>query len=131
MIKCLRLAVCACILAAPAFAGEKYLGTIAGTTGPTSKNNHNTATPFKIPPMAKVTVQCDAAAYIATDVITATSTNGVKVSADSAFPTSVGVNLDAPSTDAGVSAITNSAVISVIGVSGAANCKVFERRGSE
>lgn len=126
-----KLVAVFCLMTSTAFAGERYLGTIAGTTGPTSKNNHNTATPFRIPPLAKVTVQCDAAAYVTTDVITSTSTNGVKVSADTIFPTSVGVPLDAPSTDAGVSAITNSAVISVIGASGAVNCKVFERRGNE
>ena len=120
-----------CLMASSAFAGEKYLGTIAGTSGPTAKNNHNTATPFRIPPMSLVSVQCDAAAYVATDTVTATSTNGVKINADSILPTSVGVHTMAPSTDAGVSALTNTAVISVIGASGAVNCKVFERRGNE
>lgn len=127
----MKTAFISLFLALPVLAGETYLGTIAATSGPTAKNNHGTATPFRIPQMAKVTVQCDATAYVATDTITATSTNGVKVVADVAFPTSVGIRQDAPSPDAGVSAITNSAVISVIGASGAVNCKVFERRGNE
>lgn len=113
------------LLAAPAFAGEKYLGTIAGTAGPTTKDNSNTASPFTIPPLARVTVQCDAAAYIATDVVNgATSSNGVLVQSNTAFPTSVGEGKVVISS-------YRSAVISVIGSSGAVNCKVFERKGNE
>lgn len=121
----LHLALIACILAAPALAGEKLLGTVAGTAGPTTKDNQNTAAPFIITPMALVTIQCDAPAYIATDVVNgATSTNGVKVGTDVLLPTSVGSAKTVVSS-------TSSAVISVIGVSGVVNCKVFERRGNE
>lgn len=119
-----KLVAVLCLAASTGFAGEKYLGTIAGTSGPTAKNNNNTAAPFVIPPMAQVTIQCDAAAYIATDTTTATSTNGVKVNADTAFPTSVGSSLTTVSS-------VRSSLISVIGASGAVNCKVFERRGNE
>jgi len=119
-----KLVAVFCLLTSTAFAGEKYLGTIAGTGGPTSKNNSSTASPFVIPSMAKVTLQCDADAYVATDTTTATSTVGVKVTQDSVFPTSVGSNLTTVSS-------TKSAIIAVIGVSGAVNCKVFERRGNE
>lgn len=119
-----KLVAVLCLAASTGFAGEKYLGVIAGTGGPTAKNNSSTAAPFVIPSMAKITVQCDADAYVATDVTTATSSNGVKVLQDSVFPTSVGSNLTTVSS-------TRSAVLSVIGVSGAVNCKVFERRGNE
>lgn len=112
------------LLSLDAFAGEKYLGTIAGTSGPTAKNNSSTATPFVIPSMAKITVQCDATAYVATDVVTATATNGVQVNSGTMLPTSVGSNALSVSS-------TPSAVVSVIGSSGAVNCKVFERRGNE
>lgn len=120
-----KLVAVLCLLASSAFAGERFLGLIAATAGPTTKDNTNTAAPFVIPFMAKITVQCDAVSYVATDVANgATSANGVKVDIDVAFPTAVGTSRLTVSS-------VPTAVVSVIGASGAANCKVFERTGRE
>ena len=114
-----------CLLSVQAFAGERFLGLIVATAGPTTKDNSNTAAPFVIPPMAKITIQCDATSYVATDVANgATSANGVKVGVDVAFPTSVS------SSKTAISSVPT-ALVSVIGAAGAANCKVFERTGRE
>lgn len=113
-----------CFLAAPAFAGERLLGTIVNAAGPAARNNATTAAPFVIPNRALISVQCDVDAYIATDTATATSANGVKVFANVLFPTSVG------SSGATVSG-TPTAVVSVLGSAAVATCKVFERMGNE
>jgi len=108
------------LASAPAFAGERYLGTIVATT---TKNNTDTTTPFGIPAGAKLSVQCDATAYVlvcqnATSC-SATSTNGIKVAADQLFTTST------PSSAAGAG------YVAALSASGTANCRVFERAGNE
>lgn len=121
--------VAAVLAASLSFAGEQLLGTI--TSGGTSVTNATTAVSFNIPPMSKLTVQCDAASYIATDATTVTTASGLKLATDVALPTSVGnaspIILPA---DGGTTART-SARIAVISSSGTANCKVFERSGRE
>ena len=123
----LLLAVAVC-LSSTALAGEKYLGTITSTGSDTT--NVTTSTAFYIPPDAKITIQCSATAYVITDSSSAvTSSNGVKLSADTIFPTSTGSQVrDAPVTDGGT---TKGAIVRVISASGTVNCLVFERRGSE
>lgn len=110
----------ACLLALPASAGERYLGKITATT---TKNNTDTAVPFSIPASAKLSVQCDATAYVtvcpAVGTCVATTDNGIKVSADQLFTTST------PSNQGGTG------FVAVLSASGTANCRVFERAGNE
>lgn len=112
--------IAACLLALPASAGERYLGTIVATT---TKNNTDTASPFGIPAGAKLSIQCDATAYVLvcanSTSCSATTTNGIKVSADQLFTTS------APSSSGGAG------YVAVLSASGTANCRVFERAGNE
>lgn len=115
-----RLLFALCLAASPALAGERYLGTIVATT---TKNNTDTATPFGIPAGAKLSVQCDATAYVlvcaSTASCSATTTNGIKVAADQLFTTST------PSSSAGAG------YVAALSASGTANCRVFERSGTE
>jgi hypothetical protein len=108
------------LASAPAFAGERYLGTIVATT---TKNNTDTASPFGIPAGAKLSVQCDATAFVLVCQnaagCSATSTNGIKLTADQLFTTST------PSSPSGVG------LVAVVSPSGTANCRVFERAGNE
>lgn len=112
-----RLLLALSLVASPALAGERYLGTIAAST---AKNNTDTAAPFTIPASAKISVQCDAAAHVlvcqGAASCTATTTNGVKVAQDALFMTST------PGNTAG---------LGYVSVVGAANCRVFERAGNE
>jgi len=117
-------AVLICAVSLPAFAGETLLGTLTSTGADVT--NATTGVPFYVPPDAKLTVQCDAAAYFISDDATAiTSARGVKLAADVIFPTSTGALVRV--TVSGQS----SAVLRLISVSGTANCKVFQRRGNE
>lgn len=110
----------ACLLALPASAGERYLGKITATT---TKNNTDTAVPFGIPAGARLSVQCDATAYVtvcpAVGACAATADNGIKVAADQLFTTST------PSNPGGTG------FVAVLSPSGTANCRVFERSGNE
>ena len=115
-----RLMLAACLVALPVSAGERYLGTIVATT---TRNNTTTAVPFSIPASGKLSVQCDAAAYVtvctALASCTATTTNGIKLAADQLFTTST------PSSAAGAG------YVAAVAVTGTANCRVFERAGTE
>jgi len=114
------------VLALPAWAGERYLGTITSTGADTT--NATTATPFFVPRGAKLTLQCDATAYVLTDSSTPVSaSNGIKVSGDELFPTSTGTQV----VDTSSTAAAGGAVVRVVSASGTVNCKVFERRGTE
>lgn len=104
-------------------AGERYLGTLTSTG--TAVTNATTATPFVITPVSKLTIQCDAASYIATDATTVTSSNGLKLNADVALPTSTGGQN--PTTISSVP----TARVAMISSSGTTNCKVFDRSGKE
>lgn len=121
------------LFALVAFAGERYLGTIVSAA--VDKTNATTATPFFVPPNAKITIQCDAISYVLTDTSTAvSSTNGVKLAADFIFPTSTTTSPTAalgdggtPWTDGGI----RGAVVRAIASTGTANCKVWQRLGTE
>lgn len=115
-------ALLAVLLALPAMAGERYLGTIVAAGADTT--NATTAAPFVIPKKALLTVQCDATAYLALDTATASSaTVGVKLLVDVAWPTSV------DGTSYYVTVLSQQSA--VVRIFGTANCKVFERRGNE
>jgi hypothetical protein len=96
-------------------AGERYLGVIAATTA--SKTNLSTAVPFTLGGGTLLTIQCTAAAYIATNAASVTTSNGLLIPADTAFPTSMGNAT--PTT------------IAIILASGTANCRVYSRQGNE
>lgn len=121
-----RFAIFALCLSVQAIAGERYLGVMDVTTS--DKTNATVTTPFFIPPGAKITIQCDATAYVITDTTTAVTTStGVKLSADMLFPTSVGLSNKISSGNAA----NGGATLRAITATGTANCKVYERSGTE
>jgi hypothetical protein len=106
-----------------AFAGEVRIGKITATS-PTAQNNKTTATPFFVPSDTRLTVQCDAAVYIeVTDgaVCTAATSDSFKLAADAWLPTS---------TPPG-HAHHLGGCVSILPVTGTANCKVATRSGNE
>lgn len=127
------LGLCCVSVSGFAHAGEVLIGTITSTgtavanqavyadAGPVAA----TAVPFSIPRDAKLSVQCDAAAYLflsnGSQLVAATSTNSIKVPADALFLTS------SPPGGTGETVM----YLSMISVSGTANCRVFTRRGNE
>lgn len=116
-----------CLLAAPAWAGERLLGTLVSAAGADTTNS-STAAPFAVPFGAKLTVQCNATAYFITDTTTAaSSTTAMKLSADEKFPTSTG------SSGTGPTATVSGKLSAVLRVAGpaAVTCLVFTRQGNE
>jgi len=106
-------------LGAAIYGDPVYLGTIAATT--TSKNNHDTGTPFNDTDEALkgklLLVQPDVACYVRqadTNAGTASSTNGVKLAADQLFY---------------VSMRSNKGWLACVSVSGSVNLRVFEMNG--
>ena len=107
------VALAALLFSLPARADDLHVGTLVATT---SVNNATTATPFTLTFAARISVQCDATAYVkavssATGAVT--TANGVKLAADQLYD----VDLEA-----------NQKWIAAIASSGTANCKVFVRR---
>jgi hypothetical protein len=95
-------------------ADDVLLGTL--TSSGASVNNSTTAVPFTIPVAAKVTLQCDAAAYIigvTTAAGTVSSSTGERLDTANAFY-DVDMNRSRP-------------FLAMIQASGSANCKVFAR----
>ena len=120
------LSVALALCALPAFAGERYLGAIVSGAGADTTND-STATPFFIPSDAKITIWCNAAAYLITDTKTAvTSTTGLPVTASEKFPTSTGTQVKVVS----ATAANGGAIVRIVG-SSAVTCYVFERNGRE
>ncbi len=116
--------------AAPAFAGERYIGQIVSVAGADTTNG-TTAAPFVVPFVQKLTIWCNAQAYIAVDTNTASSaTSGAQpVAALEKFPTSTGSQ-----SGSGAVVITIGGVSSaVVRISGpaAVTCYVSTRLGTE
>lgn len=113
----------ACLIAATAWAGERYIGTISAST---SFNNSTTDAGFAIPSNQRLSVQCDEASFIRVcdklSGCTATTVNGVKVSQGELFETST------PSTTSGAAFV---AVLSTVTDGGFSDCNVFLRAGNE
>ena len=113
----------ACLIAATAWAGERFIGTISAST---SFNNSTTDAGFAIPSNQKLSIQCTEGAYVVIcDKLTgctATSTTGVKLPADALFQTST------PSTTTGAAYV---AILSTLTDGGYSNCRVFTRSGTE
>jgi hypothetical protein len=110
-------------------AADIYLGTIV--TAGTDITNATTAAPFAVPSPNKLSVQCDAIAYVLIDTTTAvTASNGAKVAADQLFQTSTSCITPQCTSSLTVGGQT-SATVRAISASGTANCKVFRRYGNE
>ena len=124
----MRLALALAVLVSfPALAGERLIGTIVSAGGADTTNS-STSTPFFVPPMAKLTIWCNAAGYIITDTLTAASaTTALPVVANEKFPTSVGTSIRHTSTG---NAAQGGAVVRIFGAA-AITCFVFERVGTE
>lgn len=123
-----HLALLVALCAAPAIAGERYLGRIISAAG-ADTSNASTATPFFIPSDAKITIFCNAAAYVITDTRSAAATdgtNGLPVTANEKFPTSTGTQIKVVS----ATAANGGAIVRIAGAA-AVTCWVYERRGNE
>lgn len=123
-----RLTALLCLLSLPAFAGETYLGAIVSAAGADTSND-STATPFLIPSDAKLTVVCNASAYVITDsrsAATTNGTNGLPLSSGEKFPTSTGTLVKVVS----ATAANGGAIVRIAGA-GAVTCWVYQRRGNE
>lgn len=113
----------ACLIAATAWAGERYIGTISAST---TFNNSTTDAGFFIPSNQRLSIQCDEASYVRVcDKLTSctvTAVNGVKVAQDALFQTST------PNTTTGAAYV---AVLSTVTDGGYSDCNVFLRAGNE
>lgn len=120
------------LVACPALAGEKFLGTIVSGAG-SDTTNDSTATPFKVPRGSKLTLNCTATANICTDQSTACTTSGagkgVPVNASTNFPTSVDATTGAPTVSSGTAA-NGGSIVRIVGAA-AVSCDVFLRSGNE
>ncbi len=123
----LILALCS---AAPALAGETYLGSIVSAAGADTTNG-TTATPFVIKPGARLSIQCTAAAYVIGDDKTAvTATRGVTLAADQFFMTKVDA-LAGKTITITISPIDYLSGILRIAGPAAVPCDVWSRKGDE
>lgn len=116
------------VLALPVFAGETYLGAIVSAAGADTSND-STATPFYVPSDAKLTLFCNASAYVITDsrsAATTAGTNGLPVISGEKFPTSTGTMVKVNS----ATAANGGAIVRIAG-SAAVTCWVYQRRGNE
>ena len=125
------LALLAALLAAPAIAGESYLGTLVSGAG-ADITNGTTATPFAVPTGSKLTFNCTAAAVVCIDTATAcavggTTNPGIPVAALVNFPTSTANWFSAPTITVGGK---TSAIIRIAGAA-ATTCTVWSRNGNE
>lgn len=130
------------LLSLPAFAGERLLGSIVSGAG-ADTTNATTATPFAIPPEAKLTIVCTAATSICvssstTCTLAGTTTNpGLPVTANEKFPTSANTGDLTTTSGAAVSpprtvvvAGKRSVTVRIV-ASAASTCNVYSRNGDE
>lgn len=122
------LTVLVLLSSSAAFAGEMYLGALVSAAG-ADITNDATATPFLVPSDAKITVVCNAAAYVITDTRTAATvngTNGLPLASGEKFPTSTGTMVKVVS----ATAANGGAIVRIAGAA-AVTCWVYARRGNE
>lgn len=126
----LRLSLLSMLIAAPAFAGERYIGKIVSAAG-ADTTNATTAAPFVVPFSQKITVWCDGSAYVAVDTATASSsTSGaLPVDAREKLPTSTGSQGGGGASVVSISGVA-SAVVRISGPA-AVTCYVSTRLGTE
>lgn len=141
----LTVLLCLSVVPTPAWAGERYLGKIVSSAG-ADTTNETTATPFWVPKGAKLTIVCNASAYICVDTTSSCSStgwvdggssqSGLPVTAGEKFPTSVGqVGISTNPSGSGVGGgggtlAAGSAIVRIFG-SAAVTCDVFSRDGLE
>lgn len=130
------------IVASQALAGERLLGSIVSGAG-ADTTNASTAVPFAIPPASKLTIVCNAAAYICANSSTTCTASlaganpGVPVSSNEKFPTSANVGDLTTTSGAAVSppktvvvASKKSVTFRIVGTA-AVTCHVWARNGDE
>lgn len=123
------LLLCLALASAPAMAGERLLGAIVSVAG-ADTTNASTAAPFAVPFGAKLTIWCNAAAYLITDTTTAASaTTALPVVANEKFPTSTGSSGGSSTPTVAISG-KPSALVRIFGTA-AVTCYVFSRQGNE
>ena len=128
--------VAALMLIPSAEAAESYLGTVYSYDGGAVHNLFPTdGGAFFIPSKALVTIQPNANAYVCVDELTTakaptcSSVLGVKVSADTAFPSSCKSAQPVVMADGGT---VTGCVVTCAPVSGSSvNCTVWQRTGNE
>lgn len=124
------------LLSVPVEAAEKYLGTVIVTDAGLSSNLLPTdGGSFAITPLSLITIQPNAAAYICVDELTSaraptcSSSIGIKVAADTAFPSSCKPTQPVFMADGGT---VTGCVVVIQPVSGASvSASVWERKGNE
>lgn len=125
-----RLILLAALLAAPAFAGEQYLGVIVSGAG-ADTTNATTAAPFVVPAGSKLTAYCTAAVLICTDTSSACTVlggaqPGLPWPALTPFPTSV----DSVQRAYVTISSRRSSILRIVG-SAAVTCYFWARNGNE
>lgn len=120
------------LLAAPALAGETYLGSIVSGAG-ADTTNATTASPFVIPFGTRLSVQCNATGYvIGDDDAAVTSTRGVTLAALALFLTKVdGVNRAGKTMSVAIAGQKQPSGILRIAGPAAVTCNVWARKGDE
>ena len=145
-----KLALLAVCVAGPALAGETLLGTLISSDGGVVTNRTTGYTAYACPantsggcfvvtPQTKITVQCNQAAYFLTDSASASSTTGLRLSADQMFPSSINTNktltagaYNSDGGSAGVAVTYTGGWVSAQPQSGASlTCRVYSRSGTE
>ncbi len=157
-----RILIAGCLLAGlAAWAGESLLGTIINADAGTSSNRSMCASdagtsgdsntvgcptillPFAIPAgtsAGKITLQCDQAAYVLTDVSGVDAGTGLYVAANEKFPTSVNsaknlwanaLNGDGGSAWVGVQYYGGWVSTAAVPGSALSVCRVYSRNGFE
>ena len=120
----------AVLSAAPALAGENLIGTIISAAG-ADTTNATTATPFVLLPGVRLSVQCNATAYvIGDDTVAVSATRGVKLAADAFFLTKVDALAGKRITMVIATISYTSGILRIAGP-GAVTCLVWSRKGDE
>lgn len=122
------VAAAVALCSVPAAAEERLIGKIVSVAGADTTNG-TTATPFRVPLGSKITMWCDAAAYIhigSTAAATATG-NGLPVAASEKFPSSV---FSGGPRIAISGQVEPSGIVRIFGA-GAVTCYVYTRFGTE
>lgn len=137
ILRLLTVAFAVAFLSVAAWGGEVYIGTITSYDGGVTSNRYLSDGGFGIGYPMRVSLQCSADCYICTDRDRAScdATRGVKVLAETLFPTSVdnSSNALAPTLPDGGFTVIGGGLISVVPAtsSAAMTCDVFGRSGRE
>lgn len=124
-----RIALAVTLAASAAHAGEVYRGIIVSAAG-ADTTNASTAAPFVVTAREKVTVVCNAAAFICIGSATCTASlaganPGVPVASNEKFPTSTGSLVSGVTVSGATTALIR--IVSTTAVS----CLVWTRQGDE